>query len=377
MLVATGVENGALVAAGRVYDAAEGKGIDDPVAGIVSTLWAGRPATGLGGIPAIAWIPWPAELFGAAPNPQVTAPDGRAPFYPSPGRYRWGAADPLGVFEAYSTPSQVVVDGAADPDVPLSVDETLTRRIVLSNEPVSGRLNISENDVVEWVNSDDRPHRVTSLVDPALGTGGWDSGDIPPGGRYRKVFDQLGDYPWRDAAVGGEARIVARRLIVSPEAGTEGTELVVTDTGFGTKKGKVEVGGTPCKVKNWTDTEVVCTIKEVIPPGLYDVRVIPKQAEERLFAASFTVQSPTISSVQPATGKKGTRVTISGSYWGTKKGTVTIGGVKAKVQRWVMGATSSASVIDVKIPKLDPGQQDIVIEAPTGTVTLSGGFTVE
>ncbi len=72
VLVATGVENGALVAAGRVYDTAEGKGIDDPVAGIVSTLWAGRPATGLGGIPAIAWVPWPAELFGAAPNPQVT-----------------------------------------------------------------------------------------------------------------------------------------------------------------------------------------------------------------------------------------------------------------------------------------------------------------
>ncbi len=170
---------------------------------------------------------------------------------------------------------------------------------------------------------------------------------------------------------------MARKLIVAPEAGTEGTYLVITDSGFGNGKGKVQVGGTPCKVKSWSDTEVACLIKEVIPPGLYDVEVIPKNGEAKLFVGSFTVESPAISSVQPGTGAKGTRVTISGSYWGTKKGTVTVGGVKAKVLRWVMGATSGTSSIDIKIPKLDPGPQDIVVEAPTGTVTLAGGFTVE
>ncbi|MBS1110822.1 MAG: type sorting protein, partial [Anaeromyxobacteraceae bacterium] len=362
---------------GRVYHAADGKGIDDPVAGIQSALWTGRPATGFAGVPTTAWLPWPAERFGAAPNPQETGPDGRAPFYPPPGRYRWSGADPLGVFELYSTPSQVTVGGAVDPDVPLSVDGRITRRIVLSQDPVSGRLNVSEDDVVEWVNADDRPHRVLSRIDPALGTGGWDSGDIPPGGRYRKAFDRLGDYTWTDVAVGGEARIVARKLFVTPEAGTEGTNLVVTDAGFGSGKGKVEVGGTTCKVTSWSDTQVVCTVKEVLPPGIYDVRVIPNKNPEITYAAAFEARVPSLRTVVPAVGKKGTRVRLTGSYWGTKKGTVTVGGKKAKVSSWVMGPTSGDSVIDIKIPKLDPGAQDIVVEAPTGTVTLAGGFTVE
>ena len=376
-LVATGTENGMVVAAGRLYDASGGKGIDDPVAGILSTLWAGRPATGLGGIPTIAWLPWPAEQFGMAPNPQETGPDGHAPFYPPPGRYRWIAADPARVFEGYGTPSQVIVGGAFDPTVPLSLDEPLTRRIVLSDEPVSGRLNVSEDDVVEWVNADDRPHRVLSRTDPALGTGGWDSGEIPPGGRYRKLFDRLGDYTWTDAAVGGEARIVARKLYVTPEAGTEGTNLVINDEGFGSGKGTVQVGGTPCKVKNWNDTQIVCSVKEVLPPAIYDVRVIPKKGTDRTYVSAFEAKPPTLRSVLPAIGKKGTKVRLAGSYWGTKKGTVTVGGKKAKVSSWLMGATTGESVIDIKIPKLDPGSYDIVVEAPTGTVTLTGGFTVE
>lgn len=248
---------------------------------------------------------------------------------------------------------------------------------MISGDPVSGRLNVSENDVVEWVNADDRPHRVHSLVDPALGTGGWDSGEIPPGGRYRKEFDRLGDYTWTDAAVGGEARIVARKLFVTPEAGTEGTNLVVTDAGFGSGKGKVEVGGTTCKVTSWNDTQVVCTVKEVLAPAIYDVRVIPNKNPEITYTAAFEARAPSLRTVIPAVGKKGTRVRLTGSYWGTKKGTVTVGGVKAKVTGWVMGPTSGDSVIDIKIPKLEPGAQDIVVEAPTGTVTLAGGFTVE
>ncbi len=377
-LVATDTADGMLVAAGRVYDAAEGKGIDDPVAGILCSLWNGRPATGLGGIPALAWLPWPAELFGEAPNPQETGPGGHAPFYPPPGRYRWVAADPSEVFEGYGTPSRVVVDGVLDPNVPLSVDEPVTRRIVLNDQPVSGRLNISEDDVVEWVNADDQPHRVYSLTDPALGTGGWDSGEIPPGGRYRKLFDQLGDYLWTDDAVGGQARLVARKLVVSPEAGTEGTDLVIIAEGFGSGKGKVEVGGIPCKVKNWNDTQVNCTIKEVLPPGIYDVVVIPGgSAEAQTYPSAFEARPPVVRSVIPAIGKKGTKVRISGTYWGTKKGTVTIGGKKAKVPTWLMGPITGDSVIEAKIPKLDPGSYDIVIEAPVGTVTLSGGFTVQ
>lgn len=375
--VDTGSANGMRVVAGRVYDAGDGKGIDVPVSGILCGLWNGRPAIGIGGRPTIAWVPWPVELFGDSPNPQETGADGFAPFYPPAGRYRWVGSDPARVYETYSTPSRVIVDGAFDPDVPLTVDEVLTRRIVVNDQPVSGRLTVSEGDVVEWVNADDRPHRVVSLLDPALGTGGWDSGEIPPGGRYRKVFERLGEFPWTDGTVGGTATIVAREIFVTPEAGTEGTTLTIRDEGFGNGRGKVEVGGTPCRVANWNDTIVTCTVREVLPPALYDVRVIPARNEERLYTKAFEVRPPVIRGVLPAVGEKGTRFRITGSYWGTKKGTVTIGDSRAKVSRWAMGPLTGDTVIEAKVPKLAPGTYAIVVEAPTGTVTLAGGFTVE
>ncbi len=377
-LVSTGTAFGPLVDLTRVYDSSFGQGIGAPLAGITATLWQAVPAADLGGVESLAWVTWPAEIFGTAPNPYLTAADGYAPFFPPPGRYRWTGRDETGSYETYGAPSLVSTGGAIDPLVPLSEDDFLTRRIYLSRDPVEGRVNISRDEVVEWLNADTRSHRIVSLVDPALGTGGWDSGEIPPGGRYRRHFAELEQYGWTDTVAGGEALLVVRELIVSPEAGTQGTTLTITDEGFENKKGSVLVGSTPCKVQNWSDTEIVCLIKnEVPPPGLYDVTVTLKSGEHKVYTEAFEARSPTIRSISPDSGPKKTKVRILGDYWGTKKGTVTIGGEKAKVSRWVMGTLSGDSAIDAKVPKLDPGTYDVVVDAPTGTVTLVGGFTVE
>ncbi|MCU0253405.1 MAG: hypothetical protein MUE47_02590, partial [Acidobacteria bacterium] len=50
-LVDTGSADGMRVAAGRVYEASDGKGFDAPVSGILCALWNGRPAIGMGGRP--------------------------------------------------------------------------------------------------------------------------------------------------------------------------------------------------------------------------------------------------------------------------------------------------------------------------------------
>lgn len=377
-LVATGAGDGPLVDRARVYDSSFGEGIGSPLAGITATLWQAVPAADLGGVATLAWVPWPAELFGSAPNPSVTSDDGHAPFFPPPGRFRWTGRDEAALFQSYGGPSAVAIGGAVAPLVPLSEDATLTRRIFLTGDPVEGRVNISQDEVVEWLNGDSRPHRVRSLLDPALGSGGWDSGEIPPGGRYRREFTELAQYEWTDTVVGGEALLVVRVLFVLPEGGTQGSELTITDEGFGNRKGSVLVGSTTCKVQDWSDAQVRCLIKsEVPPPGLYDVVVTLRNGERKVYPEAFEARSPTIRSVSPNSGEKGTRATIFGSYWGTKKGTVLLGGEKAKVQRWVMGPVSGDSAIDFKVPKLQPGSYDVVVEAPTGTVTLFGGFTVE
>ncbi|MCM2324554.1 MAG: hypothetical protein NDJ90_14945 [Oligoflexia bacterium] len=50
---------------------------------------------------------------------------------------------------------------------------------------------INEGDRVTWVNDDVTVHTVTAS------DGGWDSGDLQPGQRYTRSFDDPGAFPYR------------------------------------------------------------------------------------------------------------------------------------------------------------------------------------
>jgi len=107
----------------------------------------------------------------------------------------------------------------------------------------------------------------------------------------------------------------------SVEEGTIGTRIVIADTGFGTGKGKVSLGGRSCKVLEWADESITCAITKALSPGPYDVVVQPKDAAPITYEGAFTVMAPEITSVDPGSAPF-RDIEITGSYFGTKKGDV-------------------------------------------------------
>ena len=106
--------------------------------------------------------------------------------------------------------------------------------------------------------------------------------------------------------------------------GTVGTQISITGSDFGTKKGKVTVGGKQCKASQWANDSITCEIKKSLPPGPYDVVVQPKEpkdAQPIIYAEAFTMMAPEILLVDP--GSAPTRqISVSGIYFGNRKGDV-------------------------------------------------------
>ncbi len=86
------------------------------------------------------------------------------------------------------------------------------------------------------------------------------------------------------AAVGrdnADSRVVLLHyLAVSPNTGTICTKLTLTGSDFGTKKGKVLIGGTAMKVINWDASSITCEINKTLPQGPHDVVIQRKDPEE-------------------------------------------------------------------------------------------------
>jgi hypothetical protein len=111
---------------------------------------------------------------------------------------------------------------------------------------------------------------------------------------------------------------------LSVPEGTIGTQLTInTNSGFGTKKGKVLIENTITKINNWTDSEIVCTLKKVPPIGTYSVTIKPNKAADIPLSNAFTVKPPEIDSLNVYHGVAGvTPITITGNFFSTKKGKV-------------------------------------------------------
>jgi hypothetical protein len=106
--------------------------------------------------------------------------------------------------------------------------------------------------------------------------------------------------------------------------GTIGTQITITGSDFGTKRGKVTVGAKLCKVSQWANESITCEIKAKLFAGTYDVIVLPlepKGAELILYEKAFTMMAPEILSVDPRSAPT-REIEVAGIYFGTKKGTV-------------------------------------------------------
>ena len=176
---------------------------------------------------------------------------------------------------------------------------------------------------------------------------------------------------------------------LSPYEGTIGTQITITGSGFGSKKGKVLLDhlGSSAALKiakgDWSDTRIVGTISKVpLPAGSYpapfEIVVKTKHKPPKLLKPTdpFVIRNPYISQHSPASGSPGTEVTVNGTFFGGKKGKVFLVSQAAvpnakpkssKVTYWYMdSADATNSQIKFLVPKVDPGSYWLYISNKVG-----------
>lgn len=154
--------------------------------------------------------------------------------------------------------------------------------------------------------------RVTA--DPGSVFGGWSGGGCAGSEECRLTMAS-------DVVVTATFNLIGS---LSVNEGAVGTQITISDNGFGTKKGKVTVGGKRCRVSQWANESITCEIKAALSPGPHDVDVQPKEpkgAAPITYEEAFTMMVPEIVSIDP--GSAPTRkIKVSGMYFGDRKGDV-------------------------------------------------------
>jgi len=168
---------------------------------------------------------------------------------------------------------------------------------------------------------------------------------------------------------------------LSVNEGTIGTQITITGSDFGTKKGKVLIGGMAIKIAKeaWTPTSITGVIKKPLPPGIaYDVVLQlkePQGVDPITLSGAFTVMAPEIGTVDPNTGAEGTEVEISGNFFSTKKGKVYLGEKKCKVSSWGM------DTITFFVPKttksFPPGTYPLKVTNKVGIAEAPSNFIID
>ncbi len=172
---------------------------------------------------------------------------------------------------------------------------------------------------------------------------------------------------------------VGRYVLVHPKEGTQGSEISITGTGFGLKKGKVLLGNAALKVLEWSDSTIRCLLTKVAPTGTYPITIAPKGLSPIVEEEAFAVRGPVITEVLPEEGSTGDEVVVRGLYFGSKKGKILLGTKSCKVLSWTMESDTGEGEVRFLVPKgLLPGAYDLKLMAKTGEMALAeDGFRVK
>jgi hypothetical protein len=175
-----------------------------------------------------------------------------------------------------------------------------------------------------------------------------------------------------------------------PAEGTIGTQITITGSGFGDKKGKVLIGGVATKIAKdgWADDRIIALLTKVPPPGgPYDITISLKSKPPVSIPLedAFTVRNPRISSYSLSNTHPGAEATVDGFFFGGKKGKVYLvsetGSNKpksCKVTYWYMDPTDGMnSQIKFMIPKVEPGSYWLYISNKAGSSPIDVPFRVD
>ena len=149
---------------------------------------------------------------------------------------------------------------------------------------------------------------------------------------------------------------------VTPSAteGTYGTEITYegAPSGFGDKKGKVYIDNLKQKVISWSNTSVkviVKKVKDLLTDTPFNVSIQWKPKGSKTtntidLPGAFTLKKPELSEATYS-GSPEQEITITGMWFGTKKGKVYVNQQKCKVTEWRMDPETGVSTLKFVVNK--------------------------
>ena len=177
---------------------------------------------------------------------------------------------------------------------------------------------------------------------------------------------------------------------ISPNEGTIGTQIIITGSGFGTKKGKVLINGIPAKIAKdgWGLTQITCSINK--PPFPVDtghpVSVVVNRVPIPV-DGTFTLKAPVVDDLLDSSGVYSDPIRITGLFFGTKRGKVylydpvTDKKKNLKVTDWKMFESTGVSELTFVVSKpskaFPAGTYQLKVFNKVGTATASTNFTLE
>jgi len=165
------------------------------------------------------------------------------------------------------------------------------------------------------------------------------------------------------------------RAIFPPEV-TQGSAVTIKGSNLGIKKGKVALGSVKAKVNTWTPDTIFVEFKKVpTVAGPYDSFITPSKTPAIRTEAAYQVKAPEVLYVSPGGGRAGDVITITGKFFGKKKGKLILNDKKCKITAWTMDARTGASEVEFVVPKkLATGSATLTLSNKVGSFARS--FTV-
>jgi subtilisin family serine protease len=203
---------------------------------------------------------------------------------------------------------------------------------------------------------------------------------------------------WRGGGCSGTGTCIVNLSATSSVAAsflkeiTIGSEITITGSDFGTRKGKVLIGDVSTKIAKdgWTDDTITITVNNIPTgsPDIFALAIIPKSKE----AASIPiddaciVKPPEIVSLSDNHGSTKATIVVNGKLFGAKKPQVYMvyaddkhGRTKAKqcnVTSWTMDSNTGVSRITFRVPRsLEPKDYQLKVVNKVGAATTS--FTID
>jgi hypothetical protein len=160
----------------------------------------------------------------------------------------------------------------------------------------------------------------------------------------------------------------------SPSIGSPGDKILIRGFNLQYQAGPITLSISDTNVTeilSWSDNLIEC----LIPPGAVSgPLVVSTEALRSNDDLIFHISAPPeIKTVSPSSGTQGTLITVQGLNFGKSPPTVTVGGMKAIIQRKLCKYNSLVCTIP---RRLATGAHDVTVTTPHGSHTLPGAFTV-